>query len=217
MNARYLTAIVLALAAQHAWAAPLPVYTTEPSDPQNLFKINLVNFNQLNSGVAGLFHARNEFSASDPPTYVALDAAGNASFWLSAPLDLSHDSIHALISMEFPDWRLWSGGYIENANTWRLFLPVSPDAFPDFTLTGASEATISMSPPTFLPDLNPSFQHMLVGLSLSANNGSSKALLFDWTLRQIPEPSAAVLLATAGILMAAGSARGMRGASAMQE
>lgn len=200
MNVRYLTAVMLALLAQQAYAATLPVYTSEPVDPKNFFKINFVNFHRLNSDNAGVFYARGDFSSTDPPTYAPLASQGRASFWIPAPLDLSQDTLHALITMDYPDWVLQSGGYIENDSTWRMLLPLAPNAFPDFNLVGASEMTISMSFPSFIAEAEPQFQHMLVGLSLSADNGLSKALLFDWRLRAVPEPSTAALIATAGAL-----------------
>lgn len=214
MNVRYLTAVMLALLAQQAFAAPLSVYTSEPADPENFFKINFVNFHRLNSDNAGVFYARGDFSSTDPPTYAPLAAQGRASFWIPAPLDFSQDAIHALITMNYPDWVLQSGGYIENDSTWRMLLPLAPNAFPDFNLVGASEMTISMSFPSFIAEAEPQFQHMLVGLSLSADNGLSKALLFDWRLRAVPEPSTALLLTTAGAMALISSRRKLQLAAA---
>lgn len=200
MNVRYLLIVMLALLAQQTFAASMPVYTTEPADPENFFKINFINFHRLNTDNTGLFYARGEYSSTDAPTYETLAPQGRASFWIPAPLDFSQDTLHALVTMNYPGWFLQAGGYIENANTWRLLLPLAPNAFPDFNLVGAKEMTISMSFPSFVADINPYTQHMLVGLSLSADNGLSKALLFDWTLRAVPEPATGMLLTSAGAL-----------------
>jgi hypothetical protein len=193
---------LISLTSNFATAASIPVLTSEPANPENYFRINVVGFNQLNADSAGLFYARGDYSSADLPTYAPLDDAGDASFWLPAPIDASMDSIQVLVSMNLPDWQLWSGGYIEDADTWRMFVPIAPDVSPDFNLDAATTLTISMSPPSFASEPDPAYQRMLVGMSLSADNDMSKALLFDWALRAVPEPISMALLATGAISMA---------------
>lgn len=190
---RNLLFCVLALAPIVGDAAQLPVLTEEPADPAGYFRVNFVDFDLLNADSAGLFYARGSFSSTDPPTYVTL-VDGRASFWLPGPINGEEDSVHALIRLNLPGWVLSSGGYIEDPNTWRMFLPIHPDTFPDFNLTGATELTLSMAAPQYAAGPEPNIQQMFVGMALSANNGQSKAVLWDWALKAVPEPTGAAPL-----------------------